>query len=268
MKKTPLIGSTVLLLGSVSMAPSVAAETASPAGLRQTLGIVAEVRSFSDHRGTLSSITVEEEIRRGDTTIVLAPTIGERDTPSATYDAVGMRGTVYQDWSPVVSTRTTVFLAEKTPVFAHIDVAQDVTVRVADRTTVTAGIRWAEYDGGNEAAFASLGVRRYFEGGSIAYRLTGAEVDGDDFFAHLINLRLDDSEGGGSTQLWLSVGDAASSQFDDSFNANNRSVTLQRTQPLWDNVALVAAAGLSEYRSAGGHYTATTFRVGLSTMLD
>lgn len=229
--------------------------------------MVAEIRSFSDHRGTLSSITVEEEIRRGDTTIILAPTIGERDTPSATHDAVGMRGTVYHDWSPAISTRTTVFLAERTPVFAHVDVAQDVTVRVADRTTVTAGIRWAEYFEDREAAFFSLGVRRYFDGGSIAYRLTGTQVERDEFLAHLINLRFDDGEGEGNTQLWLSAG-ASPSQFDDSFSGSDYAVMLQRTQPLWDNVALVAAAGLTSYDAAGGRYTATTFRVGLSTKLD
>jgi YaiO family outer membrane protein len=161
-----------------------------------------------------------------------------------------------------------VFLAEKTPVFAHLDVAQDITVRVADRTTATAGIRWAEYFDEREAAFVSLGIRRYFDGGSIAYRLTGTEVEGDEFLAHLINVRLDDSEGEGNTQLWLSLGDSSPSQFEDSFSGSDYAIVLQRTQPLWVDVALVAAAGFSSYDSVGGRYTATTFRVGLSTKLD
>jgi YaiO family outer membrane protein len=267
MKKQNLTNARVWLLGCAFIASSAVTHAAPPAEATHTLGAVVEVRSFSDGRGTLSSLTVEGEFATGDTKILLAPTVGERTTPGATYNALGIRGTLYEDWSPSVSTRTTVFVAEKSPVFAHIDVAQDITFRVADRTTMTAGIRWAEYFEEREAAFVSLGVRRYFNGGSIAYRLTGTEVEGDDFLAHLINLRLDDGEGEGNMQLWLSAGETTS-QFNDSFSGSDYAVILQRTQPLWDNVALVAAAGLTSYDAVGGRYTATTFRVGLSTKLD
>ena len=248
------------------------AALAQPAGMdeaSQTLSAVAEIRGFSDERGTLSSITVEEKFEDGATTILLAPALGERTANGVSDTAFGLRGTIYQEWSPAFSTRTSLFLAERSPVFAHIDVAQDLTVRVADRTTLTTGIRWAEYFGEQEVTFVSLGARRYFGGGSIAYKLTGTRVDGQDsFFGHLINLRLDDSRGEGNTQLWLSAGDSALTQFNDTPGASNRGFMLQRSQPLWNEVALVAAAGLSAYDSSGDRYTATSFRIGLAAKLD
>jgi YaiO family outer membrane protein len=269
MAKNTLVGLSLLLLGIVSTAPYAVAQATLDADAAHTLSAVADIRAFTDDRGTLSSFTVEEKFVTSATTILVAPTIGERSTPSATYDALGIRGTIYEDWSPTVSTRTTLFVAEKMPVFAHTDVAQDITLRVADRTTVTAGIRWAEYFEERDVAFASLGVRRYFDRGSIAYRLTGTQVDGKDkFLAHLVNLRLNDGQGDGNTQLWLSVGDASSSQLDANFSGSDRGFMLQRTQPLWGDVALVAAAGLSSYASPGGRYMATTLSIGLSTKLD
>ena len=251
------------------MTPCASAKEAMAAEATNAVSAVAEVHAFSEGRGTLSWLTVEEKYVSGGTTILLAPSIGERSASGVTDEAVGIRGTLYEDWSPSISTRTTVFLAEDTPVFEHIDVAQDVTFRVADRTAVTAGIRWTEYFEDHESASVSLGVRHYFDGGSIAYRLTDTQIDGgDNFFGHLINLRLNDSEGDGSTQLWLSVGDTAPSQPGDSFSGSNRGFVLQRTQPLWGDVALVAAAGLSSYASPSGRYSAATFRLGLSTKLD
>ena len=271
MAKGTLIGAGLLLLGNASMATAAMAQTTTTpvAEASRTRSAVAESRAFSRDRGTLRSFSVEEGFVNGDTTFLLAPTFGERRMPGVDDDALGLRGTLYENWSPTVSTRTSLFLAEDTPVFAHIDVAQDLTVRVADRTTLTAGIRWADYFGGREATFLSLGARRYFSGGSIAYRLTGAQVDGQDhFLAHLVNLRLNDPRGDGNTQLWLSSGDASLSQFDDTLTGGNQAFMLQRTQPLSRDIALVAAAGLSSYDSSGGRYTATSFKLGLSAKLD
>ena len=271
MAKCTLIGAGLLLLGNASMASAAMAQTTTTpmAEASRTRSAVAESRAFSDDRGTLRSFSVEEGFVKGDTTFLVAPTFGERRMSSERDDALGLRGTLYENWSPTVSTSTSLFLAEDTPVFAHIDVAQDLTVRVADRTTLTAGIRWADYFGGRDATFLSLGARRYFSGGSIAYRLTGAQVENQDtFLAHLVNLRLNDRGGDGNTQLWLSAGDASLSQFDDSLSGSNYAFTLQRTQPLSRDVALVAAAGLSSYDSPDGRYTATNVRLGLSAKLD
>lgn len=271
MTKSTLLGVGLLLLGNVSGTPAATAQTATPAEAAQSIIATVESRAFSDDRGSLRSLTVEHKFDNGDTTILLAPTAGERRVAGAKDASLGIGGTIYRDWSQTVSTRTNLFVAEKAPVFAHVDVAQDVTIRLPGQTTVTTGVRWAEYFGDREATFYSLGARRYFSGGSIGYRLTRTQAEGQDgFFAHLVNLSLNDSQGKGRTQLWLSSGEASTSnsQFDERLAGSNRTLMLQRTQPLWSDVALVVSAGVSSYDYPGIRYTATTIGLGLSVALD
>ena len=271
MAKSTLVGAGLLLVVNLSMANAAMAQPTPAPEPKQSVLVSAETREFSDDRGSLRSFTIEYKRAHGGTTVLLAPTIGERRTAGADDTALGIRGTLYHDWSPAISTRTSLFVAEDTPVFAHIDAAQDVTFRVADGVTLTPGVRWAEYSGDREAAFYSLGARRYFSRGSIAYRLTRTQAeDQDGFFAHLLSASLNDGQGKGKTQLWLSSGDAAltSPQTDEGFDGSNRAFVLQRTQPLWGDVALIASAGLASYEFAGGRYTAATFGIGVSAALD
>ena len=271
MKKRTLFVASLLLLGHGFTIPMAVAQTAGTDEPKQAILLSAESQDFSKNRGSLRSVRLEYKFEDGDTTVLAGPSVGERTAIGQSDTSLGFEGTVYQDWSKNVSTRTHLFVAENNPVYAHINVAQDITVRVAHRTTMTAGVRWAEYFGGRDVTFLSVGGRRYFKRGSIAYRFTWTKAEGREaFIAHLANLTLNDSHGKGKTQLWLSTGTAslARSQFDDNFARNDRAFLIQRTQPVSLNFSVVPSFGLSSYGYAGGHYTSTNLGLGLLIALN
>lgn len=255
----------LLLPLSLAIAPPAAAQTT------QSVTASAETQDFSDGRGSLRTGTLEYKIDLGDTTVVASPTIGTRRVAGASATATAMGGAVYHDWSDRFSTRTQAFVAEQEPVFAHLDFAQDVTVKVAENTTITAGARWAEFFADREVSFVSIGARRYFKGGSIAYRLTRVNPDNRGaYFGHLVNLSVNDARGKGKTQLWLSTGAASATrlQLESNLAGKDRALMLRRTQPLNDRLALVASAGVSSYANPGNRVTSTTFGLGLSVAID
>lgn len=261
----------IFTFASLSLAISLAAIPSAIAQTNQSILASVESQDFSDHAGSLRTAMLEYKIDLGDTTVVVSPTVGQRRVAGNTQTAAGGGGAVYHDWSDRVSTRTQAFVAEEAPVFAHLDFAQDVTFKVAESTAVTTGARWAEFFGNREVTFLSLGARRYFKGGSIAYRLT--RVNPDDraaFFGHMINLSISDGQGRGKTQVWASTGNSSlvRSQLEDSFTGKDRALLVQRTQPLTDKLALVASAGLASYARPGDRMYATTFGIGLMAAID
>ena len=226
----------------------------------------AQVRT-SNQRLDRAAITVRDGEREIATNAdKLGCWIGARSALGISATAVGGGVTVYQDWSSTFSTRTAAFVAENEPVFAELGFAQDVTIAVADKTTVTLGGRWARYFGNQDVTFLSAGARRYFRGGSVSYRLTHVNPEGRDaFLAHLVNITIDDASGEGKTQLWLSTGEASldRSQIDGDFDGQNRAAMLQRTQPLTSNLALVASAGLSSFDRPQGDFTSLNLGLGV-----
>lgn len=239
---------------------------------KQTVKIEAKTQDFSEGLGSLRSVNLEyKAVLDDDTTVLVSPVVGQRRAGSLTETAVGGGATVYHDWSDTVSTRTEAFAAEDKPVFANLDLSQDVTLKVASRTTVTAGARWARYFGGQEVTFFSIGARQYFKGGSVAYRLSRIDPPGRGaFLAHLVNVTLDDPHGAGKTRLWLGTGAASleRSQLEASFTGHDWSGLVQRLQPLTDKVALVASAGVSSYARPGEDVIGTNFGLGLQLGLD
>lgn len=234
---------------------------------RSTVTASAETQHLSGGYGSVNSVRLEYKLEAGDTTVVFTPKAGERRTNTFDETAIGVEGTLYQKWSRTVSTRTSLAVAQDRSVFAHLDVAQDVTLAVMDQTTVTVGGRLARYYLGQDVVFASIGLRRYFAGGSVAYRLTRADPDNRDaFFAHMVDITLQDGAGSGRTKLWLSTGAASQvvSEFDRDPSAQDRGVQLQRTQPLTPRINLIALAGLSSYARSPGRITGTNFGLGVS----
>ncbi len=236
----------------------------------QTLLVVAETQEFSKGGGSLRSVKLEYKYDFGDTTVLLTGSAGERKVNGQSTSAAGFGGTIYHDFSQDISTRTSAFVSANKPVFAHLDFAQDVTVRVADKTTLTVGGRWARYAGDDDVTFVSAGVRRYFSGGSISYRATWTKPDGRSaFVAHLVNLSLNDAHGKGKTMLWLGTGAASldRGQLED-FSGSNYSGLIQRSQPIGGNLNLVLSAGLSSYDRPAGRMTGTNLGIGLLFDLD
>jgi len=177
----------------------------------------------------------------------------------------------YHDWTPSFSTRSEAFVAEDKSPFQHLDIAQDFTGKVAKDTTLTVGARWARYAGGQDVWFVSGGVRQYFKGGSVAYRLSWTKPNAlSGYLSHLASITINDGRGKGTTQLWLSSGAAslATSQLPDTFRGKDLAALLHRVQPINDSMALLLSLGLSAYDRPGSRVTATTVGLGLSIQLN
>jgi YaiO family outer membrane protein len=231
-----------------------------------------ETQEFSDGFGSLRTVQLEYKHVEADTTVVVTPAYGERRGPGFKETAVGGGVQVYHDWSDTVSTRTALFVAEDAPVFAHYDVAQDLTLKVADRTAVTVGGRYARYFGGRDVVSLSAGVRQYFAFGSLAYRASWVDPEGrDGYLAHLVNLTVNDPGGGaGRTRLWLGAGEASltTAQVPDNFSGDDYAAVLQRVQPLGGRVALVPTVGYSSYDRPAGRVDALSLGLGIALTLD
>jgi YaiO family outer membrane protein len=233
---------------------------------RLVVNLSAETRDFGEDRGSLDSAVLEYKVEDGDTTVVFAPTYGERHAAGTNYTAAGFDGAIYQRWSDSISTRSEIFVAEDSPVFATFDFSQDVTVRIARNDTLTAGARWARYFGGHNVAFQSIGLRHYFPRGSVAYRMTRINPDNrDSFLGHLVNLSINDAQGAGKTQLWLGTGGASFDrvQAEDITSGNDNSIVIQRYQPIFGKFSLVGTAGVTSYSRPEGRTTGSNFRLGM-----
>jgi YaiO family outer membrane protein len=252
------------IVGAVFAHPA----TAQPS--RHSAKVEAETEDFSDGRGSRHFARLEYQFLEPDTTVLASPVIGFRKTGATSETALGGGLTVYQKWSSGISTRTHLFVSEDKPVFAQLDVAQDVTAKVLQNTTVTAGGRYAQFFGGRDVWFLSAGVRYYFPIGSVAYRLSHVDPEGQrSFLAHLVNVSLKDPGGKGETRLWLGAGEASMTegQVDENFRAKNLGAAIQRIQPLTGSLALTLLAGVSSYEVPSGNITSTKFGIGLTTSL-
>ena len=241
---------------------------ASPAlaGEKQTVHVLAETRNYSDGYGELNTVTAEYTVKSGDTIFVFEPAWGERKSSALTHDAVSLTANLYHRFSDDFTTRTRVSISENEPVFANRDIAQDFTFRVLPRTTATIGGRWARYYGGTNVYTASAGVRYYFRHGAISYRLSYVEADRvDPIVTHLVNLVVNDPQGDGKTQLWLSAGGTSleNSAFTNDFSGDDYSVYLRRYQPVAKNLDILGSVGFASYDRPHGRISAPIFGLGV-----
>ena len=246
------------------------AATPPPSDTKQSIEVSGESQDFTDGYGSLRSMKIEYRVDFADTTVTFSPTIGERRVSGSGVTAVGVAGAVYHDWSDTISTRTRVFIAEDRPVFANVDLAQDVNVNLAKETVATVGARWARYFGNQDVYFVSGGLRQYFRGGSVAYRLTWVKPEGRDaFLAQLASLTINDGRGRGKTQLWVNYGGASFDRaLDSTFTGKDYGGTVQRVQPLDKTLALSLTAGLESYARPAGRVEGTKLGLGLQFSLN
>jgi YaiO family outer membrane protein len=236
----------------------------------QTVQIYGEIQDFSDGYGSLDSVKMEYKLDMGRTTVVLTPAVGRRKARGNSDTAFGIGGALYHRFSDDFSTRTYVAIAEDEPVFANRDVAQDFTVRVAKNLTATVGGRWARYYNDRDVYFASGGMRYYFKGGSISYRLSYVDPDGrDSFLAHLVNVSINDGDGRGKTQLWLSKGEASinQSQLQTNFDGDDYGAFLRRVQPITKDFSLIGLVGISSYDRPSDRVNAVSVGLGIELSL-
>ncbi|MEY4159774.1 MAG: YaiO family outer rane beta-barrel protein [Pseudomonadota bacterium] len=264
MKILPLLAA----LGLSGLFPFTALAGEAPA---QTVSVDVSTQDFSQGFGALRILQAEYRRASSSTAVIITPVLGLRKIGTVSETAAGGSVTAYHDWSPDVSTRTQVFLAEDKSPFAHVDLAQDVNVKLAHRTSLLLGGRYARYHGGQNVVFGTLGLRQYFGGVSLAYRATLTKPDGQRaFVAHLASVTVNDAKGAGKTQLWLSSGSASPGALGlhDTFRGQDRAAYLQRIQPLSGKLAATFAAGLSSYDRPSGRLTGHTFALGLKLALD
>jgi YaiO family outer membrane protein len=260
------------LVASLAMpATAFAQDVPEPAGdASQSVEVSAESQDYTKGFGSLRSVKIEYRVDFADTTVTFSPTIGERRVSGSSVTALGVGGTIYHDWSDTISTRTHAFVAEDQPVFANLDFAQDVSVKLADKTVATLGARWARYFGNQEVWFVSGGLRQYFKGGSVAYRLTWVKPEGRDaFLAQLASLTVNDGRGRGKTQLWVNYGGASFDRtLDSSFSGKGYGGLVQRVQPIDKAVSLSLSAGLESYARPAGRVEGTKLGLGLQFSLN
>lgn len=255
--------------GALALACAATASLHPAMAQEQTVTVTLENQHFGKQRGNIRSATLEYKLDFGETTILAGPVVARRTGPREATSA-GFDTSLYHDWSPAITTRTRLAVAGNDGVLPFFDVAQDLTFRPAEGTSLLAGARLARYRD-RDVVFASLGVRQYFKGGSVGYRLTRAKPDGaGTFLAHLADLTLNDGSGRGKTRLWLGYGGGGEqrSPLDAGFAADDYALTIQRSQPLGNGLSLVPALGYTSYDRPGGRISATTVSLGLALDID
>lgn len=267
MSKLTFATNVIAVCASLAIATSARAED-KPV---QTFSLNAQSQDFNQGLGSLRTASFEYKYKSKATTFVLTPIVGERYTATAKETSFGAGVAFYHDWTSTISTRTEAFIAEDKSPFQHLDIAQDITGKVGKSTAITLGARWARYAGGQDVWFVSGGLRQYFKGGSVAYRLSWTKPDTrSGYLSHLGSLTINDAKGKGKTQLWLSAGSAslATSQLPDSFRGKDLAALLQRVQPISNRMAVKFSVGLSSYDRPVSRVTATTVGLGLSIELN
>lgn len=237
----------------------------------QSVRIEFERLDLTGEYGTFESLEVEYKAVMDDTTVVITPEYGWRSSIAGDDQAARVSASIYHDFSDSLSSRTYLSLSENEPVFARYEVGQDLTVKVAENTTVTGGVKYARYYNDRDVMFYSLGARQYFRGGSVAYRATLVDPDNhESFVSHLANLTLNDPQGRGKTQMWLSAGGTALERqaLDGDFTGTDYSGTLKRVQPLTKDLDVVVSAGLTSYDRPSERRLGSSIGVGLQLDVD
>lgn len=203
---------------------------------------------------------------RGPATIVLSPKLGTRENHGRRSNGTAMVGDLYLPLSDSIITKTSVQLADRSATFARLDVSEQFTIGIAPKTNLSAGVRYAQFELGDEVTFVSGGVRQYFSFGSLAYTMTAAHLSGSGRtgLGHMVQLRVNDGHGDGYTQLWTSISSGAQ-EFEWARNDRMkvRSLVVRRTQPIANDLALVGKIGYANYRSPANRHTGLIAGLGI-----
>lgn len=209
---------------------------------------------FNDYSGTHGSrqmrfAEIKNTLDKG--ALVMNLSDGEREyNGDERYHSIRGRASLWYRWNGWLSTRSSITLAEDTPVFARQDVQQDVTVKVLKPLLITGGYRTARYYGGVDVDAWSAGLTWYAGPTITNWRYTWYDSHGaGDSYSHVVSLRLNDATGKGSTQVWVAWGSGAYN-YDwapERYTGTTQSVSLRRMQPLSEHWALGMTLGKQWY---------------------
>lgn len=263
--------SRIAIIAALLLPVAAQAHDDDPDATQQSVRIEFERLDLTDDYGTFETLKAEYKAVMDDVTVVITPKYGWRESATVDASAAGGNISLYYDVADGLSGHTTLGLSENDPVFARYEVGQDLTLNVARNTTVTGGVRYAQYYNDRDVMFYSLGARQYFKGGSVAYRATLVDPDNHEaFVSHLVNLSLNDPEGRGKTQMWLSAGGTALERqaLDGDFTGTDFAGTVKRLQPITRSLDLVLSAGLTSYERPTGRTLGNSVGLGLQIDVD
>lgn len=246
-----------------------AALLAFPAAAQAQVSKASVEASYTDYSKAFGSRRVGTADMRGkvgSAELGFSVSTGERRFSDTSFHGTRVSGSITNNWTDRLSTRTSVSLASDKPVFAKSELAQDLSYKLLQDVVLTVGGKRAAYFGGTHVNSVFAGGTYYLRGASIAYRLTGLDTSGlGHSFSHQLSLRVPDSGGRGATQLWIGRG---TSLQDVAFlprpgKGSYTSVAVRRLQPVADGVALSVTADRTWFNTPIADYTGTTLRVGL-----
>ena len=264
------------LLGGAALFASTVAGAAAPAPTgssrasaigRPTSTLRLEYTDFSKLYGDRAVMTADSRFGIGNASRVAVSLSGGQCRGSgarsrAPQGAVG----VDRQWSDRLSTRTSASVASNGSIFAKAQLGQDVSYEIGDGLVATVGGKYASYGHGTNLATLSAGAAYYFRGATLSYRfslLDSSRLGRSQ--AHLASVRLKDSGGSGSTQLWVGHGSSLyAADLPRSGPGKFTSVALQRSQPIGGGIAVNLGINRAWYRTPTGTYHGTGALVGLS----
>ncbi|MGI7010415.1 YaiO family outer membrane beta-barrel protein [Citrobacter braakii] len=233
----------------VSLILSTASLPAEATDLKLTAGY--DFTDYSARHGTRNVMFSELKTQIDDGTAVFNISEGRRDYDNGeSWNALRGRATVWYNWNQWLSTKTGLAIAENTPVFARRDAQQDISVKVLPKTVFTFGYRYASYFDDTDVNAFSGGISLYTGPFITSWRYTHYDTeDAGGSYSHIVSLRLNDLNGKGNTQLWVSRGTGAYT-YDwspDTKKGTLKSISLRRNQPLTDQLTLGLALGKQWY---------------------
>ena len=145
----------------------------------------------------------------------------------------------------------------RSPVFARQDFRQDINLALLPKTLFTTGYRYTKYYDDVEVDAWQGGVSLYTGPVITSYRYTHYDSsDAAGSYSNMISVRLKDPRGAGYTQLWLSRGTGAYT-YDwtpETRYGSMKSVSLQRIQPLTEQLNLGLTAGKVWYKTPNHNF--------------
>lgn len=191
-------------------------------------------------------------------TLLFNITQGRRDYVTDRFNATRGQSIVWLKWNNWLTTTTGLAFADNTPVFSRQDFSQDISLSLLPKTVFTMGYRHAKYYDNVDVNAWKGGISFYTGPIITSYHYTHYDSsDAGGSYSHMITFRLNDIQGDGHTQIWLSSGTGAYT-YDwspETRHGDIKSVSLQRIQPITDQLKLGLTVGKSWYNTPNYDYS-------------
>ncbi|AWH33936.1 YaiO family outer membrane beta-barrel protein [Stenotrophomonas sp. SAU14A_NAIMI4_8] len=226
-----------------------------------------EHTDYSDGRGKRDVVTQAVVGDVAGHRVVVDLSHGRREYADSTYNGTKFDAYLYQQWSTRWSGRSQISISTDDPVFANRIFGQSLNLKVGSKVLLHASGRYTEYFG-NVRSRAWSGGASYYAGQWVgSYRYTYHDLSNrDSGGSHLASLRRRDSDGHGSTQLWLGHGRSAAlyEAMPGMDGSSSTSISIRRSQPITSRLSADLTIGRAWFDDANGGYRSGTARIGFN----